>query len=273
MPASRSATPSPRSREPIAIQYLLNHKIFPIIDTNSDGIITAQEIQNFTDTAATKGLPEAGAMARLLGGTSTLCPAGSRHQQQVFNENPDQPAVLQRRFNYFDYLANGQLKGGITIESLKMLGNTLCCPSPIPYVIVDRQRASANGFLVDPTAVRNSSNLQHLLPRYHVGAEFVQVLLEVAGQVLQRLAGELRGQPQRDAGHVPALLHARSTTGPDNVVAGDAGGQYGQAGGQTLSRGRHPADGRTELDSGDPRPGPRRPLHDDDRRRRPRRPR
>ena len=55
----------------IAIQYLLNHHIFPIIDSNSDGIITAQEIQNFTDTAAPKGLAEAGAMARLLGGTST----------------------------------------------------------------------------------------------------------------------------------------------------------------------------------------------------------
>ena len=55
----------------IAIQYLLSHNVFPIIDTNSDGIITAQEIQNFTDTAATKGLAEAGAMARLLGGTST----------------------------------------------------------------------------------------------------------------------------------------------------------------------------------------------------------
>ena len=45
-----------------------------------------------------------------------------------------------------------------------MLANTLL-PQPDAYVIVDRQRASANGFLVDPTAVRNTVNLQHLLPK------------------------------------------------------------------------------------------------------------
>ncbi len=55
----------------IAINYLINHHDFPLIDTNNDGLITAEEIQNFTDTAAQKGLAEAGAMARLLGGTST----------------------------------------------------------------------------------------------------------------------------------------------------------------------------------------------------------
>ena len=82
-----------------------------------------------------------------------------------FNENPDQPAALQRRFNYFDYLANGQLQGGITIAGFKMLANTLL-PQPDSYVIIDRQRASANGFLVAPTAVRNFVNLQHLLPKF-----------------------------------------------------------------------------------------------------------
>ena len=149
----------------IAIQYLLDHHIFPLIDGNNDGLITAQEIQNFTDTAAQKGMAEAGAMARLLGGTSTYALPEADVNNRVFNENPDQPAVLQRRYNYFDYMANGQLKGGISIDSFKMLAQTLL-PLPDQYTIIDRQRASANGFLVDPTAVRNFVALQHLLPSY-----------------------------------------------------------------------------------------------------------
>src|SRR5208337_3774910 len=152
----------------IAINYLLSHKDFPLIDANGDGIITAQDIQNFTDTAASKGLAEAGAMARLLGGTSTYAQpeTGANYvNNNPFNENPDQPAILQRRFNYFDYLANGQLKGGISISSFKMLANTLL-PQPDAYVIIDRQRASANGFLVAPLAQRNFVNLQTLLPKY-----------------------------------------------------------------------------------------------------------
>ena len=46
-----------------------------------------------------------------------------------------------------------------------MLANTLL-PQPDSYVIVDRQRASANGFLVAPLARRNFEDLQHLLPKY-----------------------------------------------------------------------------------------------------------
>ncbi len=149
----------------IAINYLLSHKDFPLIDANGDGIITAQEIQNFTDTAASKGLAKAGAMARLLGGTSTYAQPEAGINNTVFNENPDQPAALQRRFNYFDYLANGQLQGGISISSFKMLANTLL-PQPDAYVIVDRQRASANGFLVAPLAQRNIVEIQHLLPKF-----------------------------------------------------------------------------------------------------------
>jgi hypothetical protein len=104
-------------------------------------------------------------MARLLGGTSTYALPEADINNRVFNENPDQPAALQRRYNYFDYLANGQLKGGISIDSFKMLARTLL-PQPDQYTIIDRQRASANGFLVDPTAVRNTVALQHLLPSY-----------------------------------------------------------------------------------------------------------
>ena len=46
-----------------------------------------------------------------------------------------------------------------------MLANTLL-PQPDAYVIVDRQRASANGFLVAPLAQHNFVELQHLLPKY-----------------------------------------------------------------------------------------------------------
>jgi hypothetical protein len=143
----------------LAIQYLLNNHIFPLIDGNNDGIITAQEIQNFTDSAATKGLAEAGAMARFLGGTSSYAQPDSGINT-VFNENPDQPAVLQRRYNY--RLPGQRPARRITIDSFKMLATLL---APDAYVIIDRQRASANGFW----SIRwrcNTVNLQHLLPKY-----------------------------------------------------------------------------------------------------------
>ena len=217
----------------IAIQYLLNHHIFPIIDANSDGIITAQEIQNFTDTAATKGLAEAGAMARLLGGTSTYAQPETGINNPVFNENPDQPAALQRRFNYFDYLANGQLKGGITIDSFQMLANTLL-PQPDSYVIVDRQRASANGFLVDPTAVRNTVNLQHLLPRFM----WVPNSSRASWKSLARYFNASPANFGVNRNAVPGTFLPFFTlfnTGPSNVVAGTPVVHTGTAGGQTLS--------------------------------------
>ncbi len=46
-----------------------------------------------------------------------------------------------------------------------MLAKTLR-PQPDSYVIIDRQRASVNGFLVDPSVQRNTAALQHLLPSY-----------------------------------------------------------------------------------------------------------
>jgi hypothetical protein len=144
-----------------AIQYLLDHNVFPIIDSNSDGIITAQELQTFEDNATSMGMPEAGAMARLLGGTATTPTASPT----TFGELADQAGALQRRFNYFDYAADGQLNGSVTIAEYKMLAHTLL-PLPDAYVINDRQRASANGFLLDPNALRNFNDLQHILPRY-----------------------------------------------------------------------------------------------------------
>jgi hypothetical protein len=149
----------------VAINYLLSHHDFQYIDTNHDGLITAQENQIFVDNAAAMGLPEAGAMAALLGGTATYGAVQGGLNNLVFNENPDDPAALQRRFNFFDYAADGQLNGSITMNELKMLSRTLL-PAPDAYNIVDRQRASANGFLVDPTAQRNFVALQRIVPKF-----------------------------------------------------------------------------------------------------------
>ena len=57
------------------------------------------------------GMPEAGAMAALLGGTATYSAVEPGLNNEVFNENPDDPAAEQRRFNFFDYAADGQLNG------------------------------------------------------------------------------------------------------------------------------------------------------------------
>ena len=212
----------------IAINYLLSHNDFPLIDANGDGIITAQELQNFTDTAASKGLAEAGAMAALLGGTATYAQPEAGINNTVFNENPDQPAALQRRFNYFDYLANGQLKGGISISSFKMLANTLL-PQPDAYVIVDRQRASANGFLVAPLAQRNFVNLQHLAAEVHVRAAVGDQ------EVSQHLADE-RSMSTRTMKPGTALpFYSLFGGGSASVTTGTPVVETGTANGQTFS--------------------------------------
>ena len=149
----------------IAVNYLEKHHDFPLIDTNHDGLITAQELTNFVQDANAMGQPEAGAMAALLGGTATTGPVEQGVNNEVFNENPDQPGAEQRRFNFFDYAADGQLNGSISIQEYKMLGRTLL-PSPDAYTVVDRQRASANGFLLAPSTPRNFVALQHLSPKY-----------------------------------------------------------------------------------------------------------
>jgi hypothetical protein len=149
----------------VAINYLLKHHTFQIIDANHDGVVTAQELQNFVDNSKSMGLPEAGAMARLLGGTGTYGPVEAGINNTIFNENPDQPAALQRRFNFFDFAANGQLNGGITINEFRMLAHTLL-PTPDAFTIIDRSRASRNGFLLAPTVPRNFVNLQHLTGQF-----------------------------------------------------------------------------------------------------------
>ena len=104
-------------------------------------------------------------MAALLGGTATYSAVEPGINNTVFNENPDDPAAEQRRFNFFDYAADGQLNGSVTISEFKMLGRILL-PSPDAYDVTDRQRASANGFLLNPTAKRDFVALQRTLPQY-----------------------------------------------------------------------------------------------------------
>lgn len=145
----------------VALDYLFAHGAFDTIDGNKDGLITAQEIQTFTDNAATIGVPEQGAMARFLGGTARLPSVGTT----AAGESPDNDDVLQRRFNFFDYAANGELKGVISIDRLKDLAHRLL-PTPDSFTINDRQRASNVGWLLKAEPVRNYAGFQHLLPTY-----------------------------------------------------------------------------------------------------------
>ena len=139
-------------------------------------------------------------MAALLGGTATYGPVEAGVNNEVFNENPDQPGAEQRRFNFFDYAADGQLNGSITINEFKMLGRTLL-PSPDAYTIIDRQRASANGFLLAPSTPRNFVALQHLTAQLPLGAQ-------VGGrEVPQHLARPVHRGPRREGRHVPPGLH------------------------------------------------------------------
>jgi hypothetical protein len=156
----------------IALQYLIGHNDLQYIDENHNGIITAQEVQDFVDNAAAHGMAEAGAMARLLGGTARdpanpdkSNPYGVNPTVTLFGERPDQPDVLQRRFNFFDFAANGQLNGGISIPSLNLLAHTLL-PVPDAFVINDRQRASVDNYLLAPAALRDYHDLLFTLPQY-----------------------------------------------------------------------------------------------------------
>jgi hypothetical protein len=145
----------------VALDYLFAKGGFDVIDGNKNGLITAEELQTFVDRAATIGLPEMGAMARFLGGTDTT----SFTRTTAVGELPDQPDVLQRRFNFFDYASDGELNGVVSLEQYRVLAHKLL-PAPDSFVINDRQRSSINGFLLDPKPYRNTSDLQHTLPKY-----------------------------------------------------------------------------------------------------------
>ena len=165
-----------------ALRYLFAHNDIPLIDANKNGIITAAEVQAFVDQATQVGQPEAAAMASLLGGTARTgnadvrlvgaglsLPVGagavSINGTTITGDQPDQPDVLQRRFNLLDYSADGILNGGVTIDQLKTLVHTLL-PTPDAFVVTDRARSSNNGYLVDARPLRNYHDLQHLVPSY-----------------------------------------------------------------------------------------------------------
>ncbi|WP_158633525.1 S8 family serine peptidase [Tautonia sociabilis] len=166
----------------VALPYLFSTGAINLIDSNNNGLITAQEIENFVNSSSTTGMQEAGAMARLLGGTARvtgenaidgptnfvtdvvngpISPLGLTSQL----EQPGDPNVYQRRFNFFDYAADGKLDGVVSIQQFELLAHTLL-PSPDSFVITDRQRGSAGGYLVDATPVRNWADFQRLLPTY-----------------------------------------------------------------------------------------------------------
>ncbi len=144
-----------------ALNYLIKNNTLSIIDSNKDGLITAAEVQTFVDNSSAMGLAEAGSMARLLGGTARIPGVGD--PTTGAGETPDQPDVLQRRFNFFDYAANGRLAGVISISDLKTLSQRLL-PQPDTFTITDRQRSSQTNYLLDPTQPRASKDLQHKLP-------------------------------------------------------------------------------------------------------------
>ncbi|MFM1800986.1 MAG: hypothetical protein RJA81_338, partial [Planctomycetota bacterium] len=150
----------------VAMQYLIRNNMLTVIDSNKNGAITAAEIQNFVDNASAMGLAEAGSMARLLGGISTFDAGATEYVTKTssavpLNDVPDPAGALARRFNYFDYAANGELKGYLTYDQIKMLSQTLL-PSPTSFVITDRTRSSANAYLLDPQALRNYNEITKL---------------------------------------------------------------------------------------------------------------
>jgi hypothetical protein len=130
----------------VAMQWLMNNGTFSVIDTNKNGMITTSELQNFVDNANAMGMAEAGAMARLLGGTQTFNAgateyvdrnSGSSLNRTPLEDVPDPAGALARRFNFFDYAADGQLNGFLTIDQIKVLAHTLL-PSPSSFSISRR---------------------------------------------------------------------------------------------------------------------------------------
>jgi hypothetical protein len=161
-----------------ALTYLIKTGYINAIDPNANGIITAQELQNFEDNATANGLSAAGAMARLLGGTARISSMNST--PTLYQEFPDQPDILQRRFNFFDYAADGILNGSVTVAQLNMLVTKLL-PEPDAFVIHDRQKSSVNGYLLAPAAQRNYHDLLHILPKFQFVAASNKLLKKYRG--------------------------------------------------------------------------------------------
>ena len=113
-------------------------------------------------------------MASLLGGTSrpadfanykTSNPYALDSTLTVFGESPDQPDVLQRRFNFFDYAADGILNGSVTTTQYNFLAHVLL-PTTTSFVINDRSAAAVLPYLLAPAAQRDYHDLLHLKPSF-----------------------------------------------------------------------------------------------------------
>ena len=236
----------------IALPYLFNTGTINLIDSNGNGLITAQEIETFVNNSNTTGLAEAGAMARLLGGTARvpgespfdgptnfvtdvvsgpIAPLGLTSQF----EQPGDPNVYQRRFNFFDFSADGKLDGVVSIQQFEVLAHTLL-PSPDSFVITDRQRGSAGGYLVDGTPVRNWADFQRILPTY---AFVPQQITQRYRNYTPNNFGINRGLGVNDAGAGPfyALFQtsakAGQTKGTDQGTSGSDSGRTPQVNQET----------------------------------------
>ena len=110
----------------VAINYLLKHNIFPIIDVNHDGIITAQELQGFVDNSAQMGY----AGSRIHGGPpgrhgDLHAPCSPASTTRSSTRTRISRRAEQRRFNFFNYAVDGMVTGGITINQYKELARVL----------------------------------------------------------------------------------------------------------------------------------------------------
>ncbi len=190
----------------IALNYLFQHGDFDIIDSNHNGLVTAAELQTFENNATQNGLAEAGAMARLLGGDARIPTAGFVGPV-VGGTNPEQPDVLQRRYNFFDYAADGQLDGAVSIQQYQMLAKYLM-PSPDAFKVTNRDASAANGFLLDPNKNRNFAFLDQLLLSQQT----------VPNRIVRRFAGI---SPQRFGVNrgVPIGLGATTTNNTNTNVS------------------------------------------------------
>ena len=120
-----------------------------------------------------------------------------------------------------------------------MLARTLL-PQPDQYTIIDRQRASANGFLVDPTAVRNTVALQHLLPSYVWVPKTAKASWKSIARYRNMSPLKLGIDRNVQPGSTFPLYTLFRNGAPPSVTTGSTVVKTGSANGQTFSVGMTP---------------------------------
>lgn len=214
----------------VALDYLIRTDQLKLIDANNNGLITAQEVQDFVDKASTIGLSEAGAMARLLGGTASIS------QNDIYStfqgEDPEQPDVLQRRFNFLDFAADGQRNGAVSIEQLTQLAHTLL-PAPNSFSVPDRLRSSTSGYLVNPNAPRGTRDLQYLSKNWaFINAAKVKRFRNLSPAQLGVRGGPAFSLYETQVAKAKAKAQAEGAKTPSTADAGKSSSdQNGKAGG------------------------------------------